>query len=134
MKESPPILRELVYKKRHSIRRPIVSVHAKDTVKQAVAVFNKDGLSQIPVMDFGESVGSLREAKVMASLLENPSLLDSHIEDIMEPSFPCVDEKTDLHTTKKYLTESPAILVTEYGRIIEIITRYDILEFSDDLI
>ncbi|NUN08136.1 MAG: pyridoxal-phosphate dependent enzyme [Ignavibacteriaceae bacterium] len=134
LKESPPVLRELVYKKRQTVRRPIVSVHAKDTVKQAVAVFNKDGLSQLPVMDFGETVGSLREAKVMASLLENPALLESHIEDIMEPSFPCVDEKTDLHAVKKHLTESPAILVTEYGRIIEIITRYDILEFSDDLI
>ncbi len=73
----------------------------------------------------------LREAKVMAKLLDNPDLLNNKIEDIMGPSFPTLDERTDLPTVKKYLGDSPAVLVTEYGRIVDIITRYDIIEYTN---
>jgi predicted transcriptional regulator len=64
-------------------------------------------------------------------LLENPNLLDANIEDVMEGSFPTLDERTELSVVRKYLSDSPAVLVTEYGRIIDIITRYDILEHAN---
>jgi cystathionine beta-synthase len=108
----------------------LVFLSPDDKVKKAVEIFNSKGYSQIPVIKEGESVGSIREAKLMGRLLENPALLDSAIEDVMGLGFPALDEKTDLVTVKKVLTDSPAVLVTEYGRITSIITRYDILEYA----
>ena len=49
----------------------------------------------------------------------------------MGASFPTLDERTELSVVKKYLSDSPAVLVTEYGRIKDIITRYDIIEYSE---
>lgn len=126
-------VRDIYFSKKIVKPTELVYVHAKDKVKTAVEKMDETGFSQLPVMDYGESVGSLREAKVMSSLLDNPSLLEAMVEEIMDPGFPTLDEKADLPTLKKCLTESPAVLVTEYGRIIDIITRYDILEFSESI-
>lgn len=117
--------------KRNSSFKEISFVNANDSVKKAVELLYKTGFSQLPVFNEGESVGSFREGKVMSALLENPSLIDGKVEQVMNESFPVLDIKTELKVVKKYLKESPAILVREYGRIIDIITRYDIVEFSN---
>jgi cystathionine beta-synthase len=117
--------------KRQNGSKELVYLNAKDKIKKAFEVINKNGFSQIPVIDEGKSVGSVREGRLMARLIENPDLMDSNVEDIMGESFPVVDEDTDLSSAKKYLSESPAVLISEYGRIIDIITRYDVLEHSD---
>lgn len=124
------VLRDISRAKKDSHHADLVFLSAKDKVKTAVEVLNSKGFSQIPVIENGESVGSLREARVMAKLLDNPDLLDAYVEDIMGPSFPTLDEKTELQIVKQHLSESPAVLVTEYGRIIDIVTRYDVLEYS----
>ncbi len=46
----------------------LIYLHAQDKIKAAVELLNNKGFSQIPIIDDGESVGSLREAKLMASL------------------------------------------------------------------
>ena len=111
--------------------RSLVYVNAQDKIKTAVEVLNAKGYSQLPVIDDGESVGSLKEAKLMASLVNNPDLLDSKVEKIMGPSLPTLDERTELNIVKKFLADSPAVLVAEFGRIVDIVTRYDIIEFSN---
>ena len=49
----------------------------------------------------------------------------------MGPGLPTLDERTELSVVKRYLSDSPAVLVTEYGRIKDIITRYDLIEHSE---
>ncbi len=124
-------LKDISQAKHNGRKFELVSLLAKDKVKGAVEVLNSKGFSQLPVLDNGQSVGSIREAKLMSMLVGNQNLLDSNIEDVMEPSFPTLDERTELNVVKKYLSDSPAVLVTEYGRIIDIITRYDILEHTN---
>ncbi|PIW98951.1 MAG: hypothetical protein COZ80_07960 [Ignavibacteria bacterium CG_4_8_14_3_um_filter_37_9] len=60
-------------------------------------------------------------------------MLDATVEEVMGSSFPSLDEKTDLQIVKKHLAESPAVLVLEFGRIIDIVTRYDIIEYASSL-
>ena len=117
--------------KRQNGSKELVYLNAKDKIKKAFEVINKNGFSQIPVIDEGRSVGSIREGRLMAKLIEDPDLMDSNVESIMGESFPVVDEDIDLSSAKQYLSKSPAVLVSEYGRIIDIITRYDILEHTD---
>ena len=124
-------LNDISIAKRQNGSKELVYINAKDKIKKAFDVINKNGFSQIPVISEGKSVGSIREGRLMAKLIENPDLMDSNVENIMDESFPVIDEETDLISAKKYLSKSPAVLVSEYGRIIDIITRYDILEHSD---
>lgn len=124
-------LKDVTSAKRNGRPKELVYLAPRDKVKDAVDVLNSKGFSQLPVLDKGESVGSVREAKLMSLLLDNPDLLDSEIEKIMGPGFPALDERTELIVVRKYLSDSPAVLSTEYGRIKDIITRYDILEHAN---
>jgi cystathionine beta-synthase len=105
----------------------LVSVGPDHQVSDAINMMNMYGLSQLPVLDEGKSVGSLREGKLMAKLLDNRELMQSKVSDVMEKGFPVVNEDTGIETAVKNLKSSPAILVEEYGRIVGIVTRHDVL-------
>ncbi|GAB6283249.1 MAG: pyridoxal-phosphate dependent enzyme [Ignavibacterium sp.] len=111
--------------------KDLIYVSPTDKVRNVIQLFSKYGFSQLPVIQDGKAVGSIRESKVMTNIFEKPELIDAYVENIMEQSFPILDKNTDIKTLKKYLSESPAILVSEFGRIIDIITRYDIIEYSN---
>ncbi|MCH7827825.1 MAG: CBS domain-containing protein, partial [Bacteroidetes bacterium] len=124
-------LKDIIEAKNLGKERELVSVKSEDKIKTAVELLNFRGFSQLPVIDDGISVGSVRESQLMMLVLKDSSLLDSPISKVMEKSLPPIDNKTEISAVKNYLSDSPAILVTEYGRIIDIVTRYDIIEHSD---
>ncbi len=97
-------------------------------VAEALQLMNAHGLSQIPIIDDGNSVGSLREGRLMAKLLNNRELLQAPVSEVMDAPFPVVNETVEAERAMKYLKHSPAILVEEYGRIVGIITRHDVID------
>jgi cystathionine beta-synthase len=105
----------------------LVSVSPNHAVNDAVQLMNSYGLSQLPVLDEGKSVGSLREGKLMAKLVGNRELMQAKVADVMERGFPVISEDVGMESAVKYLRTSPAILIEEYGRIVGIITRHDVL-------
>jgi cystathionine beta-synthase len=110
--------------------RSLVTASPEDRVGEVLSKMNELGLSQIPVLDDGRAVGSIRENRLLAKLLENRELLDSSVKDVMEPSFPVLEEDARADEIKHQLQHHPAVLVSEYGRIIGIITRHDVLDTS----
>jgi len=93
-----------------------------------LAKMDELGLSYLPVLEEGKSVGALRENRILAKVLGNRELLNSPVSDLMESSFPLVDVDASVQDVTKRLQKSPAILVEEYGRISGIITRHDLLD------
>jgi cystathionine beta-synthase len=89
---------------------------------------NENGVTQLPVLEDGKSVGSIKESRLLSRLLENRDLISSPVSQIMEATFPIVDEEASIEEVTARLLEAPAVLVEEYKRIIGIITRTDILE------
>ncbi|MCH8169865.1 MAG: pyridoxal-phosphate dependent enzyme [Bacteroidetes bacterium] len=124
-------LKDIIEAKNLGKERELVSVKSTDKIKTAIELLNLRGFSQLPVIDDGISVGSVRESQLMTLVLKEPELLTKPISQVMEKSLPPIDDKTEISAVKNYLSDSPAILVTEYGRIIDIVTRYDIIEHSD---
>jgi cystathionine beta-synthase len=98
------------------------------TIAEALKVMDENGITQLPVLDEGKSVGSIRESRVLAKLLENRELMNSNVGEVMEKGFPVVDESISLNEVSQKLMKSPAVLVEEYKRIIGIITRTDVLD------
>src|SRR4029078_10524554 len=90
-------------------------------VADALAKMNEMGLTQIPVLEEGRPVGSLRENRVLAKVVRIRDLLDSPVSEVMEASFPTVDVDASSQEVTRRLQTSPAVLVEEYGRIIGII-------------
>ena len=124
-------LKDIIEAKRHGKERELVSVTSSDKIKTAVELLNFRGFSQLPVIDDGQAVGSVRESQLMTMVLKNPELMNKPVSEVMEKSLLPIDDKTEISAVKNYLSDSPAVLVTEYGRIIDIVTRYDIIEHSD---
>jgi cystathionine beta-synthase len=108
----------------------LVSVSPDDKVADALQLMNAHGLSQLPVLADGNSVGSLREGRLMAKLLSNRELLQEAVGEVMDVPFPVVNEGVEIERAMKYLKNSPAILIEEYGRIVGIVTRYDVLDIQ----
>lgn len=108
----------------------LVWVSPSDKLADALAKMNELGLTQIPVLESGRPVGSLRENRVLAKVVRNRELLDASVSDVMEVSFPTVDVDASSNEVTRRLQTSPAVLVEEYGRIVGIITRHDVLDLK----
>ena len=110
--------------------KTLVTVAPSDTVTVALAQMDELGLSQIPVLEEGKCVGSLRENRVLAKVVRDRELLNAPVREVMETGFPSVDVDASSNEVTKKLQTSPAVLVEEYGRIIGIITRHDVLDLK----
>ena len=116
--------------KGRSGRLQLISVTPTTPVGEMLGVMERHGISQLPVIEDGRSVGSIREHRVMSQLLDDRSLLDKPVASVMDPSFPVVNESVDVTRARQYLKDAPALLIEEYGRIIGIVTRYDVLDID----
>src|SRR5712692_6728362 len=108
--------------------RELVTVGPNDLVAAALAKMNEMGLTQIPVLDDGKSVGSLRENHLLSKVFNDRELLEATVSKVMDKSFPTVDVDADINVISRKLRSSPAVLIEEYGRITGIITRHDVLD------
>ena len=99
-------------------------------VGEVLGKMNEMGLTQIPVLEDGRPVGSLRENRVLAKVVRNRELLDRPVSEVMEASFPTVDVDASSNEVTRRLQTSAAVLVEEYGRIVGIITRHDVLDLK----
>lgn len=108
--------------------KTLVSAAPTATVSEALAQMDEKSLTYLPVLEEGRSIGSLRENRLLAKVLGDRALLEATISDVMENSFPVLDVDASLGEVTHELQQSPAVLVEEYGRILGIITRHDVLD------
>ncbi|HKG47006.1 MAG TPA: pyridoxal-phosphate dependent enzyme [Pyrinomonadaceae bacterium] len=111
--------------------KTLVSVTPASTVADALEMMDDLGVTQIPVLEEGRAIGSLRENRVLAKVVRNRDLLNSRVSEVMEASFPTVDVDASSSEVARRLQTSPAVLVEEYGRIVGIITRHDVLDLKN---
>lgn len=108
----------------------LIWLSPSDKLADALSKMDELGLTQIPVLEEGKSVGSLRENRVLAKVVRNRDLLESAVSEVMEASFPIVDVDESSAEVTRRLQSSAAVLVEEYGRITGIITRHDVLDLK----
>jgi cystathionine beta-synthase len=106
----------------------LVTVTSQERLVDVLAKMNEAGVTQVPVVEDGRSVGSLREHRILSKVLGNRDLLEGPASEVMEESFPVLDVDASLSEVTRELQSSPAVLVEEYGRITGIITRHDVLD------
>ncbi len=106
----------------------LIFVTPDEAVSAAIAKMNESGVTQIPVLEDNRSVGSLRESRILAKLIENRDLLNSTVGDVMDESFPILEVDTNFAEIKVQLQKHPAVLIEDFKRITGIITRSDVLD------
>ena len=122
-------LRDISELKKSNGNEDIVYVTSDALVKDALELITKKGYSNIPVMLNRKAIGCVRENKLMARLLNNKELLEASVKEVMTDCVPVLDAKTELSKVKEVMKENTAVLVSDFGRITDIITRYDLINF-----
>jgi cystathionine beta-synthase len=108
----------------------VLTVDVAARVREAADLMRQYNVSQLPVLDTGILVGSLREEILMKALVENPKMYDDFVAKVMEKPFPIVEPGADLERVYKLLLRgSPAVVVGRENRLEGIITRIDVIEY-----
>lgn len=105
-------------------------VQKSQTVKDAFELMKTHDISQLPVMDQEQLVGSILESKVLSYLLENPLQHTSHaLDKIMAPPFPIVDIELPYRKLSYYFSKDiPAVITRDKSGGHHIITNYDVIK------
>jgi cystathionine beta-synthase len=93
-------------------------------------------VSQLPVVsgddprDLSSVVGSVQEGSLLERLFRKPEVLDAQVVDVMDPPFPTVEQHEQAEAVFELLSKgrSTAVLVTDQGRAVGVMTRSDILD------
>lgn len=109
----------------------ILHVNATDFIKDAFKVMNNAGVTQVPVFENDESVGSLFESDILNDLLENRENLEKRVRDVMKAPFPVLYAKQSLKDAKELFKSNEMALVQDSThKLIGVLTRTDYIEFT----
>ncbi len=107
----------------------LVTVEPSHTVRQALNLMSTYNVSQLPILDEGDCVGSLSEAVLMEQAMATPVVLDRPVHDVMEEPYPVVEPEFAVQGFLELLSrKTPAVLVRHNNELAGIITRYDVLQ------
>ncbi len=101
----------------------VVSVTPSDTIRDAVNRMNEEAYSQLPVLQDGIPVGSISQSDLVH--LDEESR-DEPVDQHKVESFPTVSKEATLDEIGNLLDHYKAVLVTETGETIGIVTEADV--------
>ncbi len=78
-----------------------------EIVSVALAKMNENSVTQIPVLENNQSVGSLRESQVLTKLLVNRDLLNAKVSEVMDKSFPVLEVDASFNATNQPIDYFP---------------------------
>jgi cystathionine beta-synthase len=103
-----------------------VDIHA--TVREAIEIMNRCGVSQLPVFERGNLVGSVSETVLFQKTMETPDIMELTVGELLESPFPTVASDEDIYEVVKLLKSAPAVLVRDGLEYKGIMTRFDVIE------
>ncbi len=110
--------------------RKFFAAQASDSVRKAFNLMKSHDLSQLPVLDGDQVVGSITETQVLNILLENP-LQNSErlLKEVMGAAFPIVKDSMPISQLNKYISkEIPAVIAHDRSGSMHIVTQYDLIQ------
>ena len=110
--------------------KEFLSITKDITVREAFKMMKDRDISQMPVMEGDEIIGSITETTVLNYLLENPmNNSENRIESIMEPAFPMVEIDLPCKQLSKYFSKkTSAVIAKDKSGMLHILTQYDIIQ------
>jgi cystathionine beta-synthase len=117
-------------KKRGS--RKLVTIAPKATADDAIHLMEATGISQLPVMDGDRPVGSVQEVALARILHDGKNPAKVTIDDVMARPLPVMDVRTHLDEAYRLLLAGyTGVLATSEGKVVDIITRIDLIHYWD---
>ena len=108
----------------------LLRLQVGEPVRRALALVEQHEVTQLPVFSGDEVVGTIYDSEILKGVLGDAATLDRPVESLMSESLPVVrsDQPVD-DVTRLLAARNPAVLVREEGRVVGILTRFDMLQF-----
>jgi cystathionine beta-synthase len=111
-------------------KRKLVTVTPRATVGDAIKLLESAGFSQLPVLQDGKPVGSIQEVTLARVLHDHRDPDKVAVGEIMARPLPTLE--TTVHLDEAYrllLAGHTGVLATENGKVVDIITRIDLIHY-----
>ena len=109
-------------------KKEFISINPDTAIQEVLRLMRDFDISQLPVMEKEEWVGSVGEQQVISALSEN-RLQNSSVRDIMAPALPVVSEDMTVSQLSKIISrQTPAVIVKKTAGDFQIISQYDLIQ------
>jgi cystathionine beta-synthase len=113
--------------------RPLVSITPEATAADAIALLQATGISQLPVLRGGQSVGSVQEVTLARLLHDDSDPAKVKVGDVMARPLPQVEALVHLDEAYRLLMSgNTGVLVVADGQVVDIVTRIDLVRYWDE--
>jgi cystathionine beta-synthase len=114
--------------------RTLVTVAPEATVAMAIDLLEAHGISQLPVISDGKAVGSIQEVTLARVLHDTREPAAVMVGEVMARPLPTLDEGVHLDEAYRLLLSgNTGVLALRDGKVIDIVTRIDLIQFWDRL-
>lgn len=110
-------------------KRDILTIPNTSTIQDAIDMMDKEGISQLPIMDGDTPVGVVTEKELLRPIFEGKLTKKDNVSVASNPNFEVIDIHEMLEKVTNALMHEKTVLITESGKIKDIITNIDILHF-----
>ena len=113
----------------------LVHVHPTDTVRDAIDIMAEFAVSQLVVLGaeppvvMGEVKGSLTERDLLDAVFHGEAKLTDTLTALTGPMLPLIGVNDSVAAAREAFAEADALLVTEGGKPVAVLTRPDLLTF-----
>jgi len=107
--------------------RTVISASPGDTIGAVIERMTEQSISQVPVVDGDDVVGSVTESRILNSLVENPSARDEPVSTIMGEPFPVVPASLHLDHLTSYLEGDTGAVLVERDAGYTVVTKSDLI-------
>jgi cystathionine beta-synthase len=110
--------------------RQLVTTSPDATVATAIDVMQQAGISQLPVLQEGKSVGSIQEVTLARVLHDNADPNKIPVGEVMARPLPTLDVTVHLDEAYRLLLSGhTGVLAVSEGTVIDIVTRIDLVNY-----
>lgn len=116
----------------------LVHVHPSDTVRDAIQIMTKYGVSQLPVLSaeppvvIGEVVGAIEEKSLLEQVFSGDARMTDPVGEFIGAPLGLIGVHEAVSAARAAFGKADALLVTEDGKPVAVVTRHDLLTFLSD--
>jgi cystathionine beta-synthase len=119
-----------ILKQKKNTLPSLLSLTSRDKLVRAVSLMQEFNISQLPVIDQDNNVGSLNEASLMQLLHDGLDFEKQDIATVMGKPLPALEERIDLSEAYRVLLSgATGIVVKKEGVPVGLITRADLVAY-----
>ncbi|MFQ5748501.1 MAG: CBS domain-containing protein [Planctomycetota bacterium] len=109
--------------------RKVLEVEVSGTVRDAVTLMKKHGISQLPVADQGRLAGIVTEADLLEGLVDGRMRMETSLAEAMNRRVSTVSPDDPSSVLGDCFHRDEAALVVEDGRVVAVLTKIDLIDF-----